>query len=96
MVTNLQSMFDKHKGEHRKFERIDSPISLCPDICAFLLLAEIGNHSGDMIATATHDVIYLAVDPRDIEGKITEDQVVYLLRCGVLFDEAEGSFFKFV
>lgn len=96
MASDLQFLFKKHDDEHGMFERIVFPVSQCPDICAMLLLEDICNHRARMIAGTAHDVVYLSVDPSDVAGKITEDQVIYLSRCGVMFDEAENSFFMFV
>jgi hypothetical protein len=37
-----------------------------------------------MISGSAHDVIYLAPDFEDLAEVLTEDDIVYLLRCGVL------------
>lgn len=90
-------MFEEHAEEHGRFERIVFPVSQCPDICAMFLLEDICNHRvGKMISGTAHDVVYFGVDPDEVTGRITEDQVIYLLRCGVRFDKTENSFFMFV
>lgn len=45
----------------------------------------------DMIVAAEHDEIWLAVCLKDLAGVATEEDVIYLIRCGILYDSNHDS-----
>ena len=51
--------------------------------CAFIYLHEKLGGKGDIVSAAEHDVIYLNFD--NIE-ELTDEDVLYLTRCGVLYN----------
>ena len=83
----IEDLFDSFQEEYLKFERIKDPPSKRPDLCAFILLDKLfpPDKNTDIIAGAAHDEIYLDVDSEQVE-KLTEEQIIYLLRCGVNYD----------
>lgn len=94
---DLQATFDKHSDEYIKFERIAYPRHTRPDLCAFLLLHDLGGGNGrDMVSAAEHDEIWLDADPDVVAAKATEDDIVTLIRCGVRYDAENDSFCMFV
>ncbi len=86
-VDEMAALFEKHNEEFVRFERISVPRHPRPDLHAFLLLHELDPNSCHMVAAAEHDEIYLEVDPERVATKITEDQVLELVRCGVRFGD---------
>jgi hypothetical protein len=48
-----------------------------------------------MVSAAEHDEIYLDVDAEDFANAATEEDVLFLTRCGVRFDEENDSFAMF-
>ena len=81
------------------FDKITSPKHPRPDICAFILLHEImgGENAGrDMVCAAAHDQIWLDVDVEKFAERVTEEQVVTLVRCGVMYEEDTESLSMFV
>lgn len=82
----MDELFEKHNDEYLKFERVENKRSSRPDLHAFLLLDELFPGTRDIVSHASHDEIYLDIDSDDIE-KLTEGQVIELLRCGVLYDD---------
>ena len=94
-LDQMAKLFDKHNGEHLKFERVERRFSSRPDLHAFLLLEDLVPGDDYIVSAAEHDKTYLGVDPSDLARAVTEDQVVELLRCGVLYDEEEDSLFMF-
>lgn len=85
----LMAWFEKHsRDEYGHFERVRLPSSRSPDLCAFLLLDRLVPSAGteDMVSCAEHDEIYLRVDPRELAEVASEDDVIYLTRCGVSCD----------
>lgn len=78
---------DELPFEERKFEAVKDKRSTRPDMHAFIVLSELVPGDGDMVAAAEHDKIFLDVRPDDLVGKVTEEGVADLVRCGVLCDE---------
>lgn len=93
---DLKAMFEKYDDEFLKFSNVVTPKHERPDMCAFIMLAELEseNHR-DMVSAAEHDEIYLSPDPELVAKIITEEQVADLVRCGVRFDEETNSFCMF-
>lgn len=83
-------------GEYLHFERIEKPLHPRPDICAFLRLHELVPGTRDMVSAAEHDEIFLDVDLEQLAAVATEDDVVYLQRCGVRLDESGDGLAMFV
>src|SRR5438552_254934 len=63
-----------------------------PDLCAFLYLEErLGRgEEKDLIDGAGHEEIFLSYESQDI-AKLTEEDVLYISRCGVRYDERNES-----
>ncbi len=96
MIKDLKAAFEKVEDEYIEFERIENPICKRPDICAFLLLEKLAPGSGDMIYAAGHDELYLSTSVEDFANAATEEDVLFLTRCGVRFDAENDSFTMFV
>lgn len=72
--------------EERRFEAVANKRSARPDVHAFVVLSELVPGTGDMVAAAEHDEIFLDVRPADLVGRITAEGVADLSRCGVNYD----------
>ena len=86
---DIEEMFSAAgENEFLKFDRIPESgrRHVRPDICAFIYLHEKVGGTWKIIAGAEHDEIYL--DGNGGEGKLTEEDVVYLTRCGVRYGES--------
>lgn len=88
-------MFEEFEEEYIKFDRIDNPPSKRPDICAFLLIEKLLPGNGNMISASEHDEIYLDIDCEEFEKIATKEDIVYLARCGVHYDEDMESLTMF-
>lgn len=95
-MLNLKEAFDACDGDYIKFERIESKPSQSPDLCAFLLLDKLVPGASDIVAAAEHDEIYLGVDCEKLAAVATQDDIVYLARCGVRYEEDFDSLCMFV
>jgi len=95
---NIQETFDKFENEVGEFKNIKSPKHSRPDICAFLILDALCpvNSSQKIIASATHDEIFLQVNCEELAAVATEEDILDLVRCGVLYSEIYDSLFMFV
>jgi hypothetical protein len=90
----LEALFDKHKDEYNHFERIQTPLHSRPDLTAYLLLDKLVPGTKDMISFAKHDQYSTSIHPDDFCKVATEEDVITLIRCGMMFDEEmEFSFF---
>lgn len=83
MSEQIHEWFEKHESEHIKWERIPSHERLHSSrrLCAFLKIAAMMPDPAKWSLHGEHDIVYLA-DPDDLVA-VTEDDVIYLLRCGV-------------
>jgi hypothetical protein len=88
-------MFDEFEDEFLKFDRVTEKLSPRPDIHAFILLDKLLPGSGDMVAAAEHDEIYLDPKPSELLKVATKDQLRDLHRCGVRYDESNDSLCMF-
>lgn len=92
---NLQERFDQFDDDFLKFKRIENPKSKRPDLHAFLLLEEIfPGRDRDLICSAAHDAIWLDINEDEV-GKLTDDQILELVRCGVRLDTDDYSLCMF-
>ena len=91
-LEEMTVLFEKHSDEYLKFKNIQSPRSLVPDLCAFLILESIAPTRTDIVVCAEHDEIWLSHDPEAVAANATEDQLLDLIRCGVLWDGSVDSF----
>lgn len=101
-MLDLKDVFEKYEDEFLKFNRIENPRHLAPDLCCFLMLDDLAPKvyaSGkreDVVAAAEHDEIFLATDPAKIAEVATEEQIRDMIRCGLRFSSEYDSFCMFV
>lgn len=89
--TEVEGWFKTHGDEFLKFERIPAYARKHsrPDLCAMLYLHDKFGGKGDAVACAAHDEIWL-----DWEANVlTEEDVIYLHRCGVRYDDGQLAMF---
>jgi len=60
------------------------------DLNAFNYLAKLVPGTKDIVSCAEHDEIWLGVDPKDLAAVATEEDVIYLIRHGVMFEYGSG------
>jgi hypothetical protein len=75
------------EDEYLKFERVEKKLCGIPDLHAFMLLEQLAPGEKDLIGCAEHDIIYLDVDLDKLCENITEEQIVELRRCGIMYDD---------
>ena len=96
MTPELKAMFDKHEDECLRFDRVPNKLHSRPDLCAFLLLDKLVPSPGmDMIGSSAHDQFYLSVTPEDLAAVATENDLLTLIRCGVMYDSGTDSLYMF-
>ncbi len=87
----FEIFFTKYQNEYHKFEKIKFPICNRPDLCAFILLDKLlpntKDKTTDMINSVEHDKLYLDIDCEKLAEIISENDIIYLIRCGIIYDE---------
>lgn len=97
MIENLEEAFEAATDEFLRFERIEKPLHPRPDICAFLRLCElVPDGDRDIVSAAEHDEIFLDIEPEELAEVATQEDIVYLHRCGIRFDSSTDSLAMFV
>lgn len=94
---DLKEFFDRHSdAEYLKFDRVENPLHARPDIHAFLLLDMLAPEPGrNMVCSACHDKFYLEPYPDKVLATATEENLIDLIRCGVMYSEEDESFWMF-
>jgi hypothetical protein len=104
MLVDLHEVFERHNEEYIHFDRVASPRHPRPDMAAFLLLHELVPTDDEplavglkrMVPAVSHDQVWLTTSPGEFAKVASEEHVIELLRCGVLYDEGEDAFYMFV
>ena len=90
---DLQERFEAVSDEEfLKFDRVKVRFSERPDLHAFIMLDKLlPDPDRDIVAGAGRDIIYLSVDAEKLNAVITDEQVIELSRCGIIYDlDGEG------
>jgi hypothetical protein len=106
-MLNLAEVFEKYEADFLKFEEIENPRFAVPDICAFIMLADLdvldratgGRAAGnpmDVISGAEHDQIWLNTNCEKLAKVASEEFIRDLRRCGVFYDEDYDGLTMFV
>ena len=91
----LSERFEEFNDEFIKFDRIENKRSLKRDMHAFLLLEEIFPESTErMVSAASHDIVYLGIE-EDMLEKLTDDNIIELIRCGIGYNEENDCLYMF-
>ena len=94
MIDNLETTFEKYADDYSQFEKIEKPLHRRRDIAAYLLLDKLApNGDYPIVSDASHDEIWLDVDPDKLAHTATKEDILYLVRCGVRYaDDCLGMF----
>jgi hypothetical protein len=90
----IDAAFEAMNKEYLEFKHINNPPSKRPDVCAFILLDKLFPADRDMVSAAEHDEIYLDVEWEQIT-LLTDEHILYLVRCGVRFNSENESLAMF-
>lgn len=86
-MIDLKATFESFQDSPRDFAYVKNKKSNRTDLHAFMLLDSLVPGTRDMVTGAEHDEIFLNVDLDNLAEKITEDQVLDLVRCGVMYND---------
>lgn len=86
-IYDLRALFEKHNAEYLKFDRVSNPMHKCRDLCALLMLDKLVAYEGtEFIVSADHEIIYLGVSIDELAAVATEEDIITLVRCGLMTD----------
>jgi len=80
-------LFQKHDSEYLKYKGKGPP-----DLAALNLLNSLCPSTSDIIAAAEHDEYWLSTSPQKFAKDATESDIVFLIQCGLRYDEDLDSF----
>ena len=86
---------DGHE-EYIEFDRVENKRHPRRDVHAFLLLHELLPGDSCMVSGAAHDKIWLDASVDDLAAVATNDQLIELIRCGLIYDSDAGCLAMFV
>jgi len=89
-VEELAEIFEAHDDKYLEGE-IDGP----SDLAAFNLLNKLVPSNKDIVSCAEHDEFWLSTSPEELAAVATEEDIIFLIRCGIRFDEDTDSFAMF-
>lgn len=96
-MIDLRETFEKYHDDFLKFDKVENPLHPRSDICAFLLLDKLLPDPGrGIIGNADHEVIYLGVSTNALAEVATEEDILTLTRCGVMYDNENECLSMFV
>lgn len=84
-TTDIHELFEKHNEEYLRFERVQEKYSQRPDLHALILLDKIIPGGRDIISGAENDECFISIDPEELIAAATEEQIIDLIRCGLLY-----------
>lgn len=87
-LEELAALFEKHEDVYLKSNEIDGPA----DLAAFNLINKLLPSKKDMIACAEHDEFWLSAIPEKMAEVASEEDIIFLIKCGVRYDEDTDSF----
>ena len=94
-MLNLEELFEKHQDEYLKFDKVIGKVGNRADLNAFILLDHICQNNYDIVEDSDHDIIYLGIDCDELAEKATEEQIITLIGCGVLYDADHAALTMF-
>lgn len=87
----LEERFAKYIDDYIKFDRIpkEERLHASSDLCGMLKIADLMDNAEAFVMYAEHDKLYLPEIPEDT----SDEDILYLVRCGVSFSyEDEGCY----
>lgn len=97
----MGGLFAKYTDEHGEFMKVNPKRTERKDLHAFLLIDELvplnprtpHGFQRKLLTSSSGEEVYLGVDASKVAARITEEQVLELVRCGVSFDGDSLSIF---
>lgn len=92
-IEEIIQCYEDVSSEYLQFKNIDMPLHPRPDICAMLYLHNLQPRDTDLVRGSSKEEIFFDLDIPKLAETITEKDIIYLVRCGVLFEEEAHLFY---
>ena len=88
-VEGMSELFEKYQdGEYLEFDRVSNKLSKRADLHAFMIFDKLfPDEDSCILGGASHDEIAFSIKPRDFASVATEELIIDLIRCGVIFED---------
>lgn len=87
-LDEMEMLFEKHEDQYLVKPNGDPR----RDIDAFNAIDKLCPSNGDMISCAEHDEFWLSVEPEKLASLAEEETIIFLIQCGVRYDNDTQSF----
>lgn len=99
MIDDIRETFQKYTDEYIRFNKDDiRVVSKCPDLCAFILLDKLvpSKSNISLLIAAVDDEIWLWTDINKLAEVATEEDIKFLVGCGVRYSGKHDCLCMFV
>lgn len=89
-IEEVELLFNKYYGNYHEFidfSKVENKYSSRADLHAMIMLDKLFPSKKNMIARGEHDEVWLDIDGEEFAKIATEELILELVRCGVMFDE---------
>ena len=92
-IEQLVATFNKYRDEYLSFIDVANKLSRRPDMHALILLDKLlpGDGMSDLITGAENGQFFIGIEPEALARVATEEIILDLVRCGVVYDEDSES-----
>jgi len=89
-LEKVEELFEFWNDQYGEFDLIENKFSKKRDLHAFILLDKLfPDLDDDIVGSTGHEEFYIGIDMEDFAKVATEEIIIDLLRCGVLYDESD-------
>jgi len=92
---DLHEVFARLNDEYLEFKEIDESLKISkrPELCVMLYLDKLLPDGDGLLESCDHERVFLQFDCDKFAEIATEDDVRFLLRCGILYDVESEKFY---
>jgi uncharacterized radical SAM superfamily Fe-S cluster-containing enzyme len=91
----IENFLNNHEEDFLDFDSVKDKKSNRADLHAFIILDSLFPSDNDIIANSEHEIIFIDVDVDEFCDKITEDVLLDLHRCGILYNTRDDAIFMY-
>lgn len=90
-VDKLHEKFEQfmENDEYLNFDKVENKHSKRADLHAFIMLDKLFPSHMNIVECSEHDEIWLEIEEDDLLT-LTDDQILELVRCGLMYEYGEG------
>ena len=87
-MIDVKRIFTSNGKELHRFEKVKKPMHKRQDLAGLMFLAKLcPGEAGLMITGHNNDCLTLGVTPEELDDVATTEDILTLIRCGILLDK---------